>query len=52
LIWVLAENHSARRFYEAMGGRAEQTRVRPIGGADLPEVGYRWDDITRLAGGG
>ena len=51
LIWVLAENHSARRFYEAMGGRAAETRVREIGGADLPEVGYAWDDLTRLAGG-
>lgn len=50
LIWVLTENHSARRFYEAMGGRAAHTRVRPIGGADLPEVGYQWDDIARVAG--
>jgi len=50
LIWVLTENQSARRFYEAMGGRAEHTRVRTIGGADLPEVGYVWDDLPWVAG--
>jgi GrpB-like predicted nucleotidyltransferase (UPF0157 family)/GNAT superfamily N-acetyltransferase len=45
VIWVLTENHSARRFYEALGGRAAHERVREIGGAELPETGYRWDSL-------
>ena len=48
MIWVLTENHSARRFYEALGGRAAHERIRPIGGAELPETGYRWDDLRLL----
>lgn len=48
VIWVLAENHSARKFYEAVGGRAAHARVREIGGAELPETGYQWDSIRAL----
>jgi GrpB-like predicted nucleotidyltransferase (UPF0157 family)/L-amino acid N-acyltransferase YncA len=45
MIWVLAANTSARRFYEALGGHADQTHMRPIGGADFEEVGYFWEDL-------
>jgi GrpB-like predicted nucleotidyltransferase (UPF0157 family)/GNAT superfamily N-acetyltransferase len=48
VIWVLAENPSARRFYEALGGHAVHTRTREFGGAQLPEVGYRWDHMKVL----
>jgi GNAT superfamily N-acetyltransferase len=40
LIWTLAENAPARRFYEAMGGiPARQTR-KEFSGVWLEEVGY------------
>ena len=45
MIWVLAANASARRFYEALGGHADQTHLRPIGGAELEEVGYLWENL-------
>ena len=43
LIWVLRDNHPARRFYEALGGKAVRERSIDIGGAPLPEVGYGYD---------
>lgn len=43
LIWVLRDNQSARRFYEAVGGRLERERQIEIGGAPLMEVGYGYD---------
>jgi ribosomal protein S18 acetylase RimI-like enzyme len=46
LIWVLRDNQPARRFYEALGGKAVRKRSIEIGGARLPEVGYGYD-LTR-----
>jgi ribosomal protein S18 acetylase RimI-like enzyme len=45
VIWVLDDNHHARRFYEALGGRPAE-RVRSTV-ADVPviEVAYVWDRI-------
>lgn len=42
-VWVLEDNHPARRFYERMGfaGEPDQTRPIEIGGARLPEVRLR-----------
>lgn len=40
LIWVLRDNHPARRFYEALGGQAVRERIITIAGQELPEVGY------------
>jgi GNAT superfamily N-acetyltransferase len=45
-LWVLEENHSARRFYERLGGTAV-ARKR----AGLIEVAYGWPDLRQLASG-
>jgi ribosomal protein S18 acetylase RimI-like enzyme len=50
LIWVLRDNHNARRFYEALGGKAVRERSIIIGGVSLPEVGYGYD-LSRWPGG-
>lgn len=42
LVWVVAANRPARRFYEALGGRWLRERSREIGGVPLSEVGYGW----------
>lgn len=43
VVWVLEDNHLARRFYEAVGFAAEPdlTKVIEIGGAGLREVRLR-----------
>lgn len=44
LLWVLAANERARRFYERAGFRADGgTHDYEVGGATLPEVRYRHD---------
>ena len=50
LLWVFEENHSARRFYESLGGEVVRSQEINIGGADLVEVAYGWNDIERLVG--
>jgi GNAT superfamily N-acetyltransferase len=45
VIWVLENNHHARRFYEAMGGRAAATLHTTIGGHPVIERSYVWDRI-------
>lgn len=43
VLWVLAGNARARRFYEATGFRRDgAARDIAIGGEELPEVRYRW----------
>jgi GNAT superfamily N-acetyltransferase len=44
LIWVLAEN-SACGFYAALGGKPVREKMANIGGKDLREIGYGWDDL-------
>ena len=46
-VWVLAAN-SARKFYEALGGRFLSSKSIEIGGAALEEVSYGWDDLRTL----
>ena len=48
LVWVLEDNHGARRFYESLGGELVGRKTVVIGGADLVEVSYGWKDITGL----
>lgn len=43
MIWVLRDNHPARRFYEAQGGKLADERTFSIRGQDLPEVAYAYD---------
>jgi len=47
-LWVLAENLRARRFYEAMGGRAASGRSTTVGGARLALAGYEWPDLEEM----
>lgn len=49
IVWVLQDNHPARRFYERLGGVYVRTQPITIGSAVLDEVSYGWrslDDIT------
>jgi ribosomal protein S18 acetylase RimI-like enzyme len=48
-LWVLTQNEPARRFYEAMGGRAGATRVQHHGEYPLDEIAYVWDDLGAFA---
>ena len=48
LLWVLEDNHPARRFYESLGGGLVGRETITIGGTDLVEVSYGWTDIAGL----
>ena len=48
LLWVLEENHRARQFYESLGGKLVARKDVTIGGAEVEEVAYGWNDITKL----
>ncbi len=52
IIWVLAKNHPARRFYGVLGGQYVRERQIQIGGVSLPEVSYGWLDLGVLADAG
>jgi len=43
IIWVLEDNHHARRFYEAMGGRAGARVSSTVRGFPVIERSYLWD---------
>jgi len=43
IIWVLENNHHARGFYEAMGGRRGPTFPSRVGGFAVVEQAYVWD---------
>ena len=47
MLWVLADNPRARRFYEREGWRAEGTRLDTIHGVEVEEALYR---ITLVGG--
>ena len=48
LILVLADNHSARGFYERLRGRVVLETTFTTGVQTLPEVGYGWIDMRVL----
>ena len=48
LLWVLAGNWPARRFYEALGGEYISEQQITIGNVPLPEVAYGWKDLGPL----
>lgn len=52
LLWVFAENRSARRFYESLGGVLIAEDGFELGGAWLSEVAYGWRDLNVLHAGG
>jgi GNAT superfamily N-acetyltransferase len=41
MLWVLADNPRARRFYEREGWRAEGTRIDTVRGTQVEEALYR-----------
>ena len=45
IIWVLDDNHHARRFYEAMGGRASSRVASTVSGFPVVELAYVWDQL-------
>ncbi|HEX2692095.1 MAG TPA: GNAT family N-acetyltransferase [Kofleriaceae bacterium] len=45
IIWVLDNNHHARRFYEAMGGRAATRMNSTVSGFPVVELSYVWDRL-------
>jgi GNAT superfamily N-acetyltransferase len=45
IVWVLANNPHARRFYEAMGGTIGHTKQTQVGGFPVVEQAYLWDRI-------
>lgn len=45
IVWVLDDNHHARRFYEALGGRPGPRLRTQVGGFPVVELGYVWDDV-------
>lgn len=45
IVWVLETNHHARRFYQALGGRAAHQTHSSIGGFQVIEQAYVWDHV-------
>lgn len=43
LVWVLENNHHARRFYEAMGGMPGGRLHTSVAGHPVVELSYVWD---------
>jgi ribosomal protein S18 acetylase RimI-like enzyme len=50
VVWALARNLPACRFYEGLGGRRADERETPVGSQRLVEVSYRWDTLEPLLG--
>ena len=49
LVWVIAGNQPARRFYEQLGATLLAEQPFSWDGMDLVEVGYGWRDLSALA---
>jgi ribosomal protein S18 acetylase RimI-like enzyme len=47
-LWVVQGNAPAVRFYERLGGVRRASREDAIGGAPVPEYGYRWESPSLL----
>jgi GNAT superfamily N-acetyltransferase len=47
-LWVLEENHPARKFYESLGGQAAGKHQIVLGDRELTEVAYGWKDLDPL----
>lgn len=50
LVWVLAENLPARKFYESLGGVLSREQNITIGQQTLREVAYVWEALEDLLG--
>ncbi|MDQ6905711.1 MAG: GNAT family N-acetyltransferase [Chloroflexota bacterium] len=51
LVWMLRENHPARRFYAALGGQFVREQPALFEGMLLMDAGYGWLDTILLRGG-
>jgi GNAT superfamily N-acetyltransferase len=49
IVWTIAGNKAARRFYEALGGELVVEQPFQWDGMDLIEAGYVWRDLDALA---
>jgi ribosomal protein S18 acetylase RimI-like enzyme len=49
LLWVLADNALARRFYDRLGGRVLREKPIELFGVNPNLVAYGWDDLPALA---
>lgn len=49
VVWVIAANHPARAFYEALGAELAVEQPFQWDGMDLVEAGYVWRDLDVLA---
>jgi GNAT superfamily N-acetyltransferase len=47
-LWVLADNHPARRFYETMGAVEVARRAVDVGGRPLEKIAYGWHEQLPL----
>lgn len=47
VVWALKTNPN-RFFYQALGGRYVARRSGKLGGAEIEEVAFGWDDVTDL----
>lgn len=47
-VWVLMDNHPARRFYERLGGVTGPEQALDFGGRTVMEVAYRFEPIPSL----
>jgi GNAT superfamily N-acetyltransferase len=48
VVWVLEANRSARRFYEALGGRAAGRIESSVSGFPVIEMAYVWDALPTI----
>lgn len=48
LVWMLRENHPARRFYAALGGQFVREQLAMFEGITLMDAGYGWLDTALL----
>lgn len=46
-VWVLRDNHTARRFFERLGARLAAEKIDHRPGYDLIEVGYIWPNLRQ-----
>ena len=50
IVWCLKENHEARKFYERMGGKADQTGTHTWGNRVYDMISYRyWLDEQQIS---
>jgi GNAT superfamily N-acetyltransferase len=45
IVWVLEDNHHARQFYAALGGRVAARLPTSVGGFAVVEIAYAWDRV-------